>query len=741
MGMARYFLRTLTLSPSLLAEDGKECVRFSKRLAVIVYLAARPEARATREELIGLLWEGSSQHDARQALRQVVYQIRHTTDPDFLKGDEVLTLCPETLEFDVENFRRQLAQGRLEEALACYAADFLATVGLAGAVEFELWAEGIRQQLAAERRQLLRTLIARAADSGRWADGSRYAQQFIDIDPADVEARLKLVELLALSGDSVRANAAAEAARRVAAEVHGDRTAGLEEAVARALAPAAASERRVASAFPHHPERRIADAFPRHPEMVGRATEFRAVVEKWKRALEGKGGAVLVSGEAGSGKTRLARELERRFMRDRALVLPAACYAIEQSDALAPFLELLKEGHSAPGLAAASPACLEVLAAFVPDIAARFQSAIKPRAFPIPQEALVAAVLDAFTAIADEVPLALVVEDLHWAPPATIEVTHRLARRAAGARLLLLTTARDFGRSPETARALGELTASGAVADLPLEPLDATDVEDLVSSIARLPDDAEAKTLAHRVFERSAGIPLYVLEVLKSLYDAGALRVQEGAWVIGEALRDPSQPLPVPETSEAILEGRLGLLSAKSLGVLTALAVWGRQSTVADIVRVTGFEQDDVVAALAALERRRLVGRLEGLPVVVHEELAAVALRKGPPALVKILHATAALLAEERARQGQDAEWAVAARHAAAAGDVDRAAAAAVHAASALTRSSGREAAREALTRLLADMPPPVGAQVEVALLKVAGGMFGPWISAPKRAAEGGRRR
>lgn len=703
--MARYVLRTLTLAPGLRTDDGRECVRFSKRLAVIVYLAARPEARATREELIGLLWEGSSQHDARQALRQVVYQIRHTTDADFLKGDEILTLCREALDFDVDTFRRQLAQGRLEEALGCYEADFLATVGLGGAVEFEQWAEGIRQQLAAERRQLLRTLIARAVDSGRWADGSRYAQRFIEVDPEDLEARLRFVELLALSGDAIRAGAAAEEARRVAAVAHGHRPpTELEEAIARALAPASA------------PERRLANAFPRHPELVGRATEFRAVVERWKRALEGKGGAVLVTGEAGSGKTRLARELERRFLRDRAVALRAACYAITQSDPLTPFLDLLREGHAAPGLAGAAPASLEVLAALVPEFASRFQPAITPRKLPIPPEAVVESLLEAFAAIADEIPVALVLEDLHWAPAATIAVAARLARRAGGARLLLLATAREFAGPPDTRRALRELTESGAVADLWLGPLDATDVEDLVSSIARLPDGPEGKTLARRVYVRSTGIPLYVLEVLKSLYDAGALRVRDGTWVIAASLGDPAQPLPVPESSEAILEGRLDLLGETPFAVFTAFAVWGRQSAVADIVRITGYDEEAVVAALAALERRRLLGRLDGLPVVAHEELAAVALRKAPPALVQSLHAQAARLAEERARQGQGSQWAVAARHAAAAGDVDLAATAAARATALLLESSGPEAAQEALLRLLADMPPAVAAQVEAAV-------------------------
>ena len=222
--MARFYLRTLARTPGLtLGEraEAKECLRFSKQLAVLIYLASRSQARATREELIGLLWEGSSPHDARQALRQVVYQIRHGTDRDLLSGDEVLTLRKEDLAFDVDHFRSLLAQGRLLEAAELYDADFLCNVALSGAREFEQWAEGMRQQLAAEWRQLLKSLVAAGADAGNWADAAQYSERLIERDPFDLDPRIKLVELLALAGDEVRAQAAAEEVRRVAAEIHG----------------------------------------------------------------------------------------------------------------------------------------------------------------------------------------------------------------------------------------------------------------------------------------------------------------------------------------------------------------------------------------------------------------------------------------------------------------------------------------------------------------------------------------
>ncbi|UCF41862.1 MAG: AAA family ATPase [Gemmatimonadota bacterium] len=712
--MPRFHLHTLSRTPNLTVGergDAKECLRFSKQLAVLIYLASRPQGRATREELIGLLWEGSSPHDARQALRQVVYQIRHGTDRELLSGDEVLVLERSALAFDVDAFRQLLAEGRLIEAFELYESDFLANVALSGAREFEQWAEGMRQQLAAEWRQLLRTLIAHAVDAGNWSDAAEYSRGLIERDPYDLEPRIKLVELLSLSGDEVRAQAAAEEFRRVAAEIHGERMPQvLEEALARAITPAAV------------PDRRQSRGFPRHPELVGRAGEFRSVVDRWRRALGGDGVAVLISGEAGIGKTRLTRDLVRRFQRDPCLVLQSACYTVEHSDPLGPFVEMLREAHAAPGLAAASPSSLEVLATFVPEVGTRFGATISARPAPIPREAMSVSLIDAFVAIAEELPLALIVEDLDRATPPTIEFVHRLARRAKGSHLLLLMTARDVGRVPETSQALRDLTSTGVVTEVPLTPLDLTDVWHFIGSIAKLPAEDTGWSLAERVVTKTAGVPFYVLELLKALYDSGDLAVEDGVWRFSEAVRDAARPLPMPETTAAILGKRLENLGETALEVFAALGVMERETSIKDLSALTGLEDDAVTGALGALQRRRLIGRKGGMPAVLHDELGAAAIHAVPAALVSRYHHRATELAEEAARLGRPAEWSVAAHHAASAGDFDRAALNAARAAALVERTSGREAAQETLHGILDPMPEPVRRELEGELATVLSG-------------------
>jgi hypothetical protein len=484
----------------------------------------------------------------------------------------------------------------------------------------------------------------------------------------------------------------------------------LEEALARAITPAAV------------PDRRQSRGFPRHPELVGRAGEFRSVVDGWRRGLSGNGGAVLISGEAGIGKTRLTRDLVRRFQRDPCLVLQSACYAVEQSDPLGPFAEMLREAHGAPGLGAASPSSLEVLAAFVPEVGTRFGATISPRPAPIPREAMAASLIDAFAAIADELPLALIVEDLDRATPPTIEFVHRLARRAQSTHLLLLMTARDVGRVPDTSQALLDLTSTGVVTEIPLTPLDVTDVWHFIGSIAKLPAEDTGWSLAEQVLTKTAGVPFYVLELLKALYDAGELAVEDGVWQFSDAVRSPEGGLPIPETTAAILGQRLENLGETALEVFAALAVMERETSIKDLGGLTGFDDETVLGALGALQRRRLIGRKGGMPAALHDELAAAAIQAVPAALVSRYHHRATELAEEAARLGRPSEWSVAAHHAAWGGDFDRAALNAARAAALAERASGREAAQETLHGILDPMPEPVRRELEAELAHVLSG-------------------
>ena len=154
------------------------------------------------------------------------------------------------------------------------------------------------------------------------------------------------------------------------------------------------------------------------------------------------------------------------------------------------------------------------------------------------------------------------------------------------------------------------------------------------------------------------------------------------------------------------------------------MAVWGRAARTDVLARLTGLDAHEVDRAVAALERRRLVVREDGLPTVAHEALSAAALRAAPGAVLEHLHERAARLARDAARGGRAGDWMAAARYAALAGRAERAAVDLAHAAAAVERSSGRAAGQDTLTRGLSTMPQEVRAQLQIALQRVLEGRW-----------------
>lgn len=327
---------------------------------------------------------------------------------------------------------------------------------------------------------------------------------------------------------------------------------------------------------------------------------------------------------------------------------------------------------------------------------------------PIAPEAVGAALLDGLAAIADDQAVAVVLEDLHWAVPTTIEFAHRLARRARSGRMLLVLTARDS--QPNTS--VRDLATSPHLRTLNLGPLDCVEVENLLGSIAELPPDGMGQRLAGWLAECTGGIPLYVLEQLKQLFDTGDLAVCEGRWQAGERLRLKEGATTLLPPSRGILQARLDTLGSGALEVLEALAVWGREARAEVLEQLLGLSEADLAEALEVLQRRQFVGRSEQDALVLHDEIAAAVARRVPESQRRSLHTVAAGLASAAAMAGRPDEWLVAARHAALAGEAGKAADFAARAAAAIEAKSGPAAGRELLQGFADTAPASVKAAV-----------------------------
>ncbi|MCL1869184.1 MAG: AAA family ATPase [Promicromonosporaceae bacterium] len=245
------------------------------------------------------------------------------------------------------------------------------------------------------------------------------------------------------------------------------------------------------------------------PPLVGRAAELTALEEALADTLAGRTRTVLVTGEAGIGKTRLAEELVARAAH-AAVALQGQC--ADSGTGPVPFAALA--GLAADLVATvgsdrvrelAGPGA-DVLGVLSPDLGATGARAV--------EDGLVPEILArALTALAVERPVVVVLEDLHWSDDAARALLARLARTAPGARLLVLATVRsdDVGRLHPLRPVLAELERSRVAERLVLQRLDGPRVRELARALR---DDVAAGPELEDLVARSEGVPFFVEELV-----------------------------------------------------------------------------------------------------------------------------------------------------------------------------------------------------------------------------------
>ena len=348
---------------------------------------------------------------------------------------------------------------------------------------------------------------------------------------------------------------------------------------------------------------------------VGRSTELRRLKAAWADTRAGRRRTMLVAGEAGIGKTRLATELASQAERDGSVVLAGRC----DQHLGVPYLPL----REAVGRHLASypserlrgllgPRAAE-LVRFWPELAWRLPtlpapSAIGPAADPY---LLLEALTGLLEAIAVTSPLLLLVDDLHGADEGSLLLLRSLAGARRPARLLTVLTYRDDERAPRATltAALGDLVrAPGARAADPGRPRRRRGRGD--GRGGRHPAARPGgKALAHVLRERTGGNPFLVGELLRHLAETGSL---DGGDVT-EAATGPAADV-VPESVRWVVGQRLARLGGPVEHVLGLVAVIGQQAELTLLRRVAGLGFDDLLAALDVAVAARLLEERPGPP-------------------------------------------------------------------------------------------------------------------------------
>ncbi len=340
---------------------------------------------------------------------------------------------------------------------------------------------------------------------------------------------------------------------------------------------------------------------PRFP-LVGRSFAMEQTIGCWQAASAGHASTLLITGQAGMGKTRLIAQAVQQAHADGAIVVAGICDS-ELPVPYQPFAMALNEPRLLDDqLALAISTRSGPLGALFPGIRVSRQDEQGAAA----RFALFEAVVSLLERLSVVHPMVLVLEDLQWATPPTLLLLRHLVHHLGDARLLILGTYRDEEAmaSPPLRDLLGEIHASNRASKLELQALDADHVSQMVATLVPSAPIANVHGFARRVRDESAGNAFFVSELLDHLASDGHLERLVTDGQIGEQL-------PIPDSVRDVVGQRLGRLSPDAEVLLTTAAVIGLSFDLLLLTEVVGWPIDRVLEQIEHFERAALVNEID----------------------------------------------------------------------------------------------------------------------------------
>ncbi|MBP6764753.1 MAG: AAA family ATPase [Rubrivivax sp.] len=582
--------------------------------ALLAWLAV--EGPTPRTRLAQLLWPASSPEAARNNLRQRLFQLRRQLGIELATGPVLLAL-PESVGHDLEG-----------------AATLLGTDAADLGSEFDAWLQHQRQRLGRNTRQGLADLADLAERAGDWAQALTHAQALLALAPLAEDAHRRVMRLHYLAGDRAAALLAFEGCERVLKHEVG-------------VPPSAETLQLLqlvqsATQAPGWRARVLPASLRRPPRDVGRAGELRALRAAWQA-----GERVVVAGEPGIGKSRLLAALAADWPESILVKARPGDMAVPLA-LLARVVEALAARHPAwsqQGEAAELRQLLANLPGSAPGAAAQAQATAETAARPSvrPVLPLLLQALDGF----NKGSLALLLDDWQFADDASVALLEEVLDAAPLAAMRMGISTRVAAGAVAEQR-LAHLRQRGGLRVVDLMPLDTTAVAALVDSLGLGAQGVPA--LAQALVQRVGGNPLYLLEALRHLMEAGTPLL-------------PQYVLVPPQVRDLVAQ-RLQHLPERARQLLYAAAVAEGEFTVALAEAVTGRDALELLEAWALLEQQGLFGP-QG---IMHDVYAEAVLGQLPGPIAQVLHARVAAYLE-----GQPHEPARLAAHWRAAGQDARA--------------------------------------------------------------------
>jgi len=644
----------------------EQLLRFPSRkaLALLIYLAVEGGVH-TREKLTTLFWPESDETRGKGALRRTLVYLRDTLQEEVppsalshLIAERETLVFNVASEFQMDVHALQLAfkdvrspsrsgglQGEarstllahFQDAVEQYRGDFLEGFSLDDAPDFDDWIRLQREVWHQRMSAVFDRLSQMLSDGGELPAALEAARRWVMHDRLNETAYRRLMQIHFTRGDRTGALQTYETCRMMLAKELRTKPAPETEALVARLRtqilPREETRWSTPSSTPQVPPVPSPLALLANVPLVGRASEYGKLIEVYSAAQAGHPQVVLLKGEAGIGKTRLAQNFLGWAMAQGADVLQGRAF---ETGGLLPYQALvealrsrLAREHAPDDLL--SDVWLTELSRILPELRERYPDLGLPTGDESTARIrLFEAVACLGQALAERASVVLFIDDLQWADAASLDVLHYAGRRwtESGVPLLLLLSLRAETLRPTHALTtwLASLERSLPVTSLLLRALTAEDTLHLVQGLggdARSQREREfsssgsarwsdirstsappVEAFGSFLFAETGGQPFYVLELLKVVLERGLLAPslqEDGRWGIdfAEAISQLATLYGVlPPGVREVIRARLGRLTPSALTLLAAGAVLGQRSPFELLCQVAGLGEQDGLLAL-----------------------------------------------------------------------------------------------------------------------------------------------
>jgi class 3 adenylate cyclase/tetratricopeptide (TPR) repeat protein len=347
---------------------------------------------------------------------------------------------------------------------------------------------------------------------------------------------------------------------------------------------------------------------------IGRAAEREVLDGAWKRAEQGALQVVLLAGEPGIGKTRLATEIALQAHGRGGLALLGRC---DEDLALPyqPFVEALRYLVTACPQDALAEGLIDrggELTRLLPELSRRVTGLAAPQSADPDTERylLFSAVSGLLSAISRWRPVLLLLDDLQWATKATLLLLKHLVRSSEPMALLIVGTYRDsdIGRDHPLTNLLADLRRDSAVERLGLRGLSDDEAVVMMETLAGHDLEGPELALAHAVHAEADGSPLFMRELLRHFFELGDLHRDGDRWTFRGRISE------IPDSVREVIGQRLSRLPEPVDRLLSLAAVIGPEFDVAVLCPLAGLDRSMVLDALAAARQAALVREVQDAP-------------------------------------------------------------------------------------------------------------------------------